>query len=218
MEVEETCLEHRNVHVFKTWLGRHKPKRECNQDLGNILQKNNKNSLSETFVSLPLCILNTSSSSSDDVQKLWRFANIIENIKETQVLHVETRSNGDLNDSKIMGNLEEKPLRSCREGTSNIEHSSPNYEDDGRHGNQKITDIFKHDDNESESIGLSMNHSSECEFYETPHENDEKHKLNKIETTIHHMNKKLISLEKKMDTILDFLELKQKRDANVNDA
>lgn len=227
IEVEDTCAEHQNLHFFTTWLGRQKVKRSCNaQDHDKTSSKNKKEKkggINETLVKLPLCVLNSTCSSSDDVQKLWRFANIIENGKEHQVnglLHEKD------NFTSIDKNSDDDVLV---EVSLNLDDNSPQYQQcnyphyqqtspQGRnpychHRKSKNKfdetpfDAKKVEENRNESEESRTRHSSDCEFHRTLSEDDENEtNCVKLESAVQQINKKLQLLEQKMDAILSFIE------------
>lgn len=206
IEVEETCPEHRGLHFFTTWLGRQKAKRDCNaHDHANSLfekKKNKTGGVNETLISLPLCILSSTNNSSDDVQKLWRFANIIENNKEERI-------NGTLPHEKHkFSRVNEK----CND-TANTEEdltfgqNNPHYDESSSQCdlNTVNCDEGNTEEQSNEQDKSTIRHSRGCEFHETPAENDDMN-YERLESTVHQMNKKLQTLEKKMDRILAFVE------------
>ncbi|CAB3993529.1 potassium voltage-gated channel subfamily H member 6-like isoform X2 [Paramuricea clavata] len=212
IEVEETCSEHHGLHFFTSWLGRQKAKRNCNAQDHEISfsqkKKNKKGGINETLVALPLCVLSSTCGSNDDVQKLWRFANIIENNKEEQINGIP---HGKHNFTKINEKLNEDDL--------NFEQSNPHYEQSNppqcRHRRgQNITDKWTCDqepaeEQNSESEESTASHSRGCEFHEPPLEKDDETNQGKLESTVYHMNKKLQILETKMDAILALVEQQQ---------
>ena len=201
------------MHFFTTWLGRQRSKRDCNvQDhKNNFSQKKKKGGLNETLVTLPLCVLSSTCGSSDDVQKLWRFANIIENRTEEQI-------NGILRRKHHFTGTSEKPNEdTITEDSLNIEETNPRYLLSDRHYQQSSPQCrhrrVQHIDEElaeqttSESEESTTHHSQGCEFHETSSEtNNEKTNSGELESTVHYMNKKMEILETKMDKILALLE------------
>ena len=210
IEVEETCPEHHGLHFFTTWLGRQKAKRDCNaHDHANSLfekKKNKTGGVNETLISLPLCILSSTNSSSDDVQKLWRFANIIENNNEEQINgklphekhHTcsrinEKRKNADNTEDLTIG--QNNPY--CDQSSSQLNQNTAN--------NKMSCDEEHTEEQTNEQDKSTKGHSRGCEFHETVVE-DEDMNDGRLESSIHQMNKKLQTLEKKIDTILAFVE------------
>ena len=211
IEVEESCSEQHSLHFLTTWLGRQKTRRDCDVNADyekrySQTKKNKKGGINETLLTLPLCVLNsTQCSSNDDVQKLWRFANIIESSKEEEINGLvpgkhnltkddEKRSEEVLGDVSL--NVEESnPISRHRRSKS----SSNRREGDDEHPEEESSDS-------EESTANSLRHSRGCEFHETSSEKDEEMNYTRLESTIYHMNNKLQVLEKKMDTILAFVE------------
>jgi hypothetical protein len=212
IEVEEACSEQPSLHFFTTWLGRQKAKRDCNvQDHQNsFAQRKKKGGINETLVTLPLCVLSSTCGSSDDVQKLWRFANIIENSKEEHI-------NGILHGKNHLTKVSDKPNEDAiTEESCNFELNNPQYQSSNvqcRHRRSKHINIKQECDEElveqesSESEESTTHHSRNCELHE---KNLEKHNeetnYRQLEANVHLMNKKLQVLETKMDKILSLLE------------
>ena len=157
-------------------------------------------------MTLPLCIL----SSSDDVQKLWRFANIIENGEERHI-------NGLRHTRRHASNLTDELNEDCLNEDTFIEErfaqNNPKCcHKRGRNTSTEPQSNNEHADEESgESEDTTLRHSKGCVFNETPSDQNDNETLNyrNLETTIHHMNNKLQILEKKMDTILALVENKK---------
>ncbi|XP_028397826.1 potassium voltage-gated channel subfamily H member 6-like isoform X2 [Dendronephthya gigantea] len=210
MELEDTCSEHQSLHLFTTWLGRQRVKRNCGAH-GHESQfskkKSKKGGINETLVTLPLCVLNSTCSSSDDVQKRWRFANIIESSKGEQINGLLL---GNPNNGKIDENHSDDAFTDVSEQRNSANEQSESLCHHRRcrntsHKRQCDDEIAKNRDS-GESITDSLRHSRCCDLNEIPSDDDNENGHTKLETTIHDMNEKLQILEKKMDAILAFVE------------
>lgn len=210
IEFEETCAEHHGLPFLSTWLGRQKVKRTWNVDKekeeGRSSRKR-KTSVNLALITLPFAELSPSNSN-DDVQKLWRFANIIECRKEeTNETSKELRSLTSVGRT----NTEHMETDSAEE----IEHKrSENPEKYGGerifHGSQPNFELKNEKYNDSEeSSSEDMEHSHHCELHGMSFEKEKnlfEIKYKTLESTIHHMNRKLEILENKVDTILHLLQ------------
>jgi hypothetical protein len=148
--------------------------------------------------------MSSTCSSCDDVQKLWRFANIIENSKEKQI-------NG-IQHEKLNEDIFPEDGLNFEQSNSHYQQSKPHCRH--RRGqyveNKQTCDEEAIDEQSSESDESTTRHSQGCEFHETPSEKDiSETNYGKLESTVYQMNKKLQILEKKMDKILDLVEQKE---------
>lgn len=202
------------MHVLSTWLGRQRVKRNCgaheHENQFSKKRKNKKRGINETLVSLPLCVLSSTCNSSDDVQKRWRFANIIESSKEEQTNGLVS---GNPNNAKLDENHSDDALTDV--SLHNEQSNPPNEQSNPlcRHKRGRCTSDKSQCDDEiaenresGESTTNSLHHSQCCEFHELPSDDDDENYHGKLEASMHHMNKKLQTLEKKMDTILALME------------
>ena len=205
IKVEETCHEHNGLHFFTTWLGRQKAKRDCNahEHANSLFQKkkNKTGGVNETLISLPLCILSSTNNSGDDVQKLWRFANIIENNKDqiNGTLPQENQNKFSRINEKCNDDVNPEDDVTFARNSPQCDQSSSQY------GENSAT-TMEHTDEKSDERDISTTrHSRDCEFHEQPADDNDMN-YGKLESTVYHMNKKLQTLEQKMDAILAFLE------------
>ena len=210
IEPKESGPEHHGTHIFTTWIRRQKSKRNCNVDDEVGDGHNAGNNITERLVNIPLAVLN-SGDTSDDMQHRWRFANIIECRKE-----------------KVNGILKEKGSRTAVQSTEHMygsEQSKDSDEEKEHKHNLKHTCKCTHTKSEDtsdispsnfkttkESNADGLDHSRDCEFCETPSEEDKKLpkevKYEMLESTIQQINSKIETLESKMDQILHILQNK----------
>ena len=215
IEPKESCPEHHGTQFLTTWIRRQKSKRNCNVDDEVGDGHNAGNNITERLVNIPLAVLN-SGDTSDDMQQRWRFANIIECRKE-----------------KVNGILKEKGSRTAVQSTEHMYGSVQSEDSDEKEHKHNLkhtckcthkksedaSDILssnfkttKETDNFAESNADSLSHSRDCEFCETPSEEDKKLpsevKYEILESTIQQINSKIETLESKMDQILHILQNK----------
>lgn len=201
IEVKESCAEHHGVQFLTTWIQRQKSKRKCNVDKDLVGDHSTGNRTTECLITIPLAVLNPEESS-EDMQKRWRFANIIECRKEkvNGIFEGKGSRTAKYHDSK------EKEHKYNLKHTCKCTHKKCEDTSDISPTNIKTT---KETDNFAESNADSLGHSRDCEFCETLSEGGkELHevKYEELESTIQQMNRKIETLESKMDQILHILQ------------
>lgn len=207
IEVEETCSEQHHLgQTITTWLGRQRSKRTCDLDKKKDIYspskaKDRKVMVNKTLVTIPLVVLSPAGSSDDDVQQLWRFANILECRKE----YINGTIEGQLNPTSHEHEDDVKELKPDTESITECSHRKKTDTPDAPLPSFENKKELIVETKQSSFDGLD--HSHDCELHETPSEKDfhEMH-YKKLESTIYHMNTKLKDLENKMDTILNLLQ------------